>query len=98
MILQVSIGGTPCPQTEWVSTSTVVCKLPSVPYAKWFTGDTKDVHIQLGKRNDQFKSSFTYDAAARGPGVVQVRVCAVFSDESTFWRSKEAGWSNECFV
>ncbi len=79
---QVRIGATACPQTRWVSTSTIVCKLPSVPYTKWFLGEARDVQARIGKASFGYKQSFTYDAACVGPCVVKVcvYVCAFCQD------------------
>jgi len=67
---QAWVGDTACMKTAWVADSTVLCKVPSVTYDKWFHGATKNVQLVLGAEVNVWEDSFTYDMACVGPCVI----------------------------
>ena len=65
------IGKTKCPQTQWLSSTAVVCKLASVPYEQWFTGSTEDVYIQIGKTRTTWQQVMGTASARVGARILQ---------------------------
>jgi hypothetical protein len=68
------IGKTKCPQTQWLSSTAVVCKLASVPYEQWFTGSTEDVYIQIGKTRTTWQQVMGTESARVGARILQQKV------------------------
>eukprot|EP00291_Cryptomonas_curvata_P014574 CAMPEP_0172155894 /NCGR_PEP_ID=MMETSP1050-20130122/2887_1 /TAXON_ID=233186 /ORGANISM="Cryptomonas curvata, Strain CCAP979/52" /LENGTH=1463 /DNA_ID=CAMNT_0012824859 /DNA_START=66 /DNA_END=4457 /DNA_ORIENTATION=+ len=67
------IGDTACPKTDWISSSSLLAKVPEYPFDNIFQGSTLDVQLFVGTQVAISRRAFAYDVACKpGPCVAMV--------------------------